>query len=433
MRKIISVLLALALVCVCIPTALADDGLRVFIIDPHDWNTDLAVLHNGETFKQSGKTVARLSGNKLYLNGINDACIQVEDGDVEIVVSGVNTLTSDTSPALYVYDGDLTLSGDGRLLLTALSEDGYGIGVFANDDLKVKSGLIVSTGYTNAFLSENGDIEIDGGTVYCYAQEAGVCSDNGDVSIRNATASIYSDNLAIYAAGDIRLGNAKYKGKDSGVFLVNGSLVTTFYGNVSITNLKAVRTYRPGQFRDIDENDWYGANAGRVVAKAYELGLVNGVGDGKRFNPNGLVTIAEALTMASRLHNLYYGGDGKFTQLSPWYTGYSFYSVATGIIEWGEFTEADMNRPATRAEMAHIFARTMPEELLKINNINKLPDVAPGDRYAGDIYALYRAGVLTGSDKRGTFYPNTTITRAAAAAIIARIADPETRVLLNLS
>ena len=40
---------------------------------------------------------------------------------------------------------------------------------------------------------------------------------------------------------------------------------------------------------------------------------------------------------------------------------------------------------------------------------------------------LYRSGVLTGSDAFGTFYPNNNISRAEAAAILARIAIPAER------
>ena len=54
-------------------------------------------------------------------------------------------------------------------------------------------------------------------------------------------------------------------------------------------------TYTEGQFTDVPATEWY-ANE---VASAFELGLMNGTGGGL-FAPDGDVTVAEAITMASR-------------------------------------------------------------------------------------------------------------------------------------
>ena len=62
-------------------------------------------------------------------------------------------------------------------------------------------------------------------------------------------------------------------------------------------------------------------------------------------------------------------------------------------------------------------------DLPAINEISGLPDAA--EPY---VLELYRAGVLTGSDEYGTFLPYSTLTRAEAAAICARILRPELRV-----
>ncbi len=59
-------------------------------------------------------------------------------------------------------------------------------------------------------------------------------------------------------------------------------------------------TYADGTFSDIPATEWYAGE----VAGAYELGLMNGIG-ANLFDPNGSVTVAEAITMASRAHALY--------------------------------------------------------------------------------------------------------------------------------
>ena len=88
------------------------------------------------------------------------------------------------------------------------------------------------------------------------------------------------------------------------------------------------------------------------------------------------------------------------------------------------------NSPARRETFVTIFSYAMPEEALKvINDVEDgaIPDVAVSAAYAQSVYRFYRAGILTGNDAKGTFGPQATITRGAAAAIISRMADPSLR------
>ena len=55
-------------------------------------------------------------------------------------------------------------------------------------------------------------------------------------------------------------------------------------------------------FSDVTESNWFSND----VKTAYELGLMNGKSEGL-FDPNGNVTVAEGITMASRIHALYNG------------------------------------------------------------------------------------------------------------------------------
>ena len=86
------------------------------------------------------------------------------------------------------------------------------------------------------------------------------------------------------------------------------------------------------------------------VASAYVLGLMKGTGDGK-FGVTGNVTIAEALTMAARIHAAYYGSREEFQPVGDWYEVYVEYAFANGIIR-RRFT--DYTAPATRVAFASI-------------------------------------------------------------------------------
>ena len=49
------------------------------------------------------------------------------------------------------------------------------------------------------------------------------------------------------------------------------------------------------------------------------------------------------------------------------------------------------------------------------------------ERYQRSVRDLYWYGVLQGADEAGNFYPDRTVTRAEAAAILVRLALPERR------
>ena len=178
-------------------------------------------------------------------------------------------------------------------------------------------------------------------------------------------------------------------------------------------------------FADVNENQWYGFNRQKVIADAYEYGLMQGGGTAA-FNPAGNITVAEAITVAARVNSIYMTGAEDFTQGNPWYQTYVDYAIANGIIITGDFT--DYSRAATRAEMAYIFSRSLPEyEFASQNTVNSLPDVKSGTPYYSSIISLYKAGVITGNDTAGTFNPDSNITRAEAAAIISRVILPAAR------
>ena len=206
---------------------------------------------------------------------------------------------------------------------------------------------------------------------------------------------------------------------------VTAATVAPPTGSGDMANFTKSKTYTSGMFSDVNENQWYGFTQQKVVANAYEYGLMQG--SGNTFNPTGNMTIAEAITIAVRVHHIYNGGDGQFTQGSPWYQVYVDYAISNGIIGTG--TLSDYNKAATRAEMAYIFSRSLPQgEFAEKNTVNSLPDVTGSTPYRDSIFMLYKAGVMAGSDSIGTFNPGSNITRAEASAIISREILPVTRI-----
>ncbi len=189
-------------------------------------------------------------------------------------------------------------------------------------------------------------------------------------------------------------------------------------------NFKETRAYTEGMFGDVDPSAWYSDN----VAAAVEYGLMEGYGSGK-FGVGEPLKINEALAIACRLHNIYYGGSGIFDQTKDknWYQVYDDYAVRYGIIENGQY---DLTAPATRAVFAEIISAALPDEaLLPINNVTALPDMDSDDPRLSAILRLYNAGILNGVDPQGSFDPDNLILREQIAAIATRVADPSMRTI----
>ena len=186
------------------------------------------------------------------------------------------------------------------------------------------------------------------------------------------------------------------------------------------------KTYTQGLFTDVPSAEWYASEVGGT----YELGLMNGIGGGL-FDADGNVTVAEAVTMASRAHALYFGETIPDTD-GEWYAKYVAYGKNAGIIA-EEFSADDYDRPAKRHEVTTLFCRAMNADYFTpVNTVSDIPDVDDQAPYRESVLLLYQAGIVMGSDALGTFNPDAAITRAEAAAIINRVALPEKRLKKTL-
>lgn len=183
-------------------------------------------------------------------------------------------------------------------------------------------------------------------------------------------------------------------------------------------------------FVDVPVSAWY-ADA---VRDAWANGLIDGV-NATHFEPDGSLTVAQAIKLAAALHQRIENGTVTLKNGSPWYRSYLEYAVEHGVIEesYLGYSAAALNAPVQRAEFAHIlYGAAKSYAVINEIDANALPDVKTGDRYADEIYTLYRAGVLNGSDRSGTFYPTSLIRRSEAAAILIRAFDEEARRTLTL-
>ncbi len=182
-----------------------------------------------------------------------------------------------------------------------------------------------------------------------------------------------------------------------------------------------------GQFADVKDSSWYA----KEVASAYELGFVEGVSENS-YSPDTTVTVAQALTMASRVHAEYNGKTIAEVTGGKWYDMYVNYAKANGIITENQFDS--YTREIKRFEMAEIFHDAMGSAYFNaINDVVFIPDVPMGAMYYDKLLTLYNAGVVMGSDDYGSYKPEDNIKRSECAAIINRVALPENRLNKTLN
>ncbi len=194
-----------------------------------------------------------------------------------------------------------------------------------------------------------------------------------------------------------------------------------------LDNFKQLYTYMDGQFRDVQSADWFSDS----VRSVYELGLMYGRG-ANSFDPNGVTTVAEAITLACRLHSIYHNGKDNFIMGTPWYRPYVAYAIQNGILQGDDIK--DYTVPASRIFFAYVVYKALPAMLwTPINTVAQIPDVGTDQWFQPVLLALYNAGVLSGSDQYGTFHPDSDIKRSEAAAIISRVVDVSKRLTIILA
>ncbi len=203
-------------------------------------------------------------------------------------------------------------------------------------------------------------------------------------------------------------------------------LGTGFYGGTpgdkhGLDNFKTVNRYRAGQFTDVRASDWFADN----VKSAYELGLIKG-NTPATFAPNATITVAEAVTVAARVRDIYWGEGTDFAAKTgaAWYQPYVDYAIANRMMD---AAPADCDRPATRAELARwLYSALAGEGTEPATQTVRFTDVTEAHPDYACIMNLARAGIMGGKGE-GIFDPAAPVLRCEAAAMLSRAALPSLR------
>ena len=189
-------------------------------------------------------------------------------------------------------------------------------------------------------------------------------------------------------------------------------------------------------FTDVAETDWFYSD----VAGAYARGLVNGMTE-TTYEPRSNMTLAQAVKLAACMHQLHADGAVTLTNAEgnvPWYYTYAGYALEYHILD--EMPLYGWDESVDRATFVRLFYRALPaDSYAPVNDVpdGAVPDVPADAGAAKEIYAFYRAGILTGYTADGVhaahaFGPGDRITRAEVATIMNRMFEPGARVRFEL-
>lgn len=324
-------------------------------------------------------------------------------GDVNIQKDGnallIRLKNKSVSPVTLIYTG-----AQGKKTVTVKSlENGYA--VISLKEMQMVSGAQLEVGGENAFAS-----------VVVTSLEYALQKQNDVAQSKpgsNASASVVRPTVTVENTNTVyELDKKEEADEDEPVIEENERFKQMVFGRIPFTDVKTAHWFR------------------NEVVTAYRLGLIRGKTK-DTFEPFGDVSVAEAITLAVRLHYSYHGYDE--TKLASeavgtaWYEPYVRAAKEVGIFSDDLSVEA-WEAPALRRQVAVLIKNAVPDEwLYLINKFTSIPDVPKTSSDHIAILRLYNAGVLQGSDSEFHFLPDTPITRAEMAAIVNRVALPESR------
>jgi len=182
------------------------------------------------------------------------------------------------------------------------------------------------------------------------------------------------------------------------------------------------------------------------VDTVYRSGLMSGK-TAEKFDATSPLTHAQITVICARLYELLTGGDGIIEAVpdTPWYQPSYDLLVEAGILytdyQGPRWSAKKANAPCEREFFVGLLGsvlETAEVTLPEINEITRIPDISPNFKedvfYDFDpyIYDFYRYGILNGADPYGGFHENASLTRGAAAAMLARLMDPAQRLEFEL-
>lgn len=187
-------------------------------------------------------------------------------------------------------------------------------------------------------------------------------------------------------------------------------------------------------FSDVSPENWYYEAVMAMSGDKYALfnGTTKPVNNVGTFNPNSPISRIQLITVIVRY--LYSGKAAALPSSTPWYSGYYSLALENGIISSKDFplSSAFLNDAVTRQETAGLLinalkskGESLPTYTLVDSSVTDFSTVS--EKYADSVRQSYVTGIIGGKGTR--FDPLSGLTRAEAAQVVYRLAEPSKRVL----
>ncbi len=163
------------------------------------------------------------------------------------------------------------------------------------------------------------------------------------------------------------------------------------------------------QLSDVSPGSWFYEPVSEMVAS----GVITGYEDGS-FRPDQTVTAVELVTMVARIIGAPSGESGGF-----WGGLQMDHAYRSGWISEEDVPRGEYSAPVSRELACKLLSSAVgvgypAGTILPFSDAGS---IAPG--YVGGVMALYSHGIITGFED-GAFHPQSTLTRAQAAALLYR-------------
>jgi hypothetical protein len=144
-----------------------------------------------------------------------------------------------------------------------------------------------------------------------------------------------------------------------------------------------------------------------------------------KFQPNDAITRADIVEMLVKARELnpYYAKDASFSDVPKNHKAYGYIEAAfkAGIIA-GSNGKFAPDKPITREEMVIVLVKALGDKAVKGDQTGFKDDVKISAWARDGVAAAVASGILKG-DAKGNFNPRSKVTRAEAAAMVARLMD----------
>lgn len=214
----------------------------------------------------------------LYVANADEVIINLQNNTENYVIDGSNYIleegTDEPNAAIFSKD-DLTIEGEGKLIVEGNYNDGIGI----KDKLKIKSGIITVNAVDDGIRGKD-KLTIKNGTITVQADGDGLKSDNdvdadkGNIKIEDGLITITSKGDAIQAASNIEIEGGEFNLNTSGGRNSAGSAVSSKGINAGDSLIISGEAFTINSFDDaVHSNNYLSIASGTFTINTNDDGI----------------------------------------------------------------------------------------------------------------------------------------------------------------